>query len=299
MLDDRKSAILPAVVAGVHRDRAAGRVGPDRRRPGHRRVVGHGAQRDGGARGRRVSSPSPTPAPAGCPPTRATGSSSTLSGPERLPLDPTTAAGARVLRSGPRRAREAAPRHVRAARRHHRLRPRWWSAPNRRDRHGALGPAGRSHRPHSRWWSWLLATARSRSARSSWPTSSTTRDRRRRRPPAAPAAVDGSDRLGALAAEHGRADDPLVVAARRRAVCRRGRAAEVYVDGAVTCRVVVRGGRAGPRGLAASSSTSSWWSRLVRDVIDRGLRVAIGDRDRGRDRSAECSLVVAPYRCRR
>ena len=135
MLDERKATDPPGRGGGVHRHRPARGFGPRRARARRQRLVGHGPQRHGRCSSRRATSASPTPAPAGSPPRRATGSSSTR-WPARRPLGPRRGpAGAGVLRQGPRRARADARTTPAACCRTSPTTPRWSSArPTRRRR---------------------------------------------------------------------------------------------------------------------------------------------------------------------
>ena len=77
MLDDRKLEVLRAIVEDYVVDQRAGRVEGAGRAAPPRRLPGHDPQRHGARWRTRATSPSRTPAPAGCRPTRATGCSST------------------------------------------------------------------------------------------------------------------------------------------------------------------------------------------------------------------------------
>ena len=201
-------------------------------------------------------------------------------GPARQVLGPP---GPGLLRHHPRRARADAARHHPPAVRPHALR-RGGGGAHARGGRGPLGaPRAAWRRPWRCWWS-CSPTASSRSAPSSWPTPATEAE-------LADAAAHLSaqpHRLHARGARHGRPVGPP-------------------------------GGRPGPGGRASgpgratprpTPSRSTWaarpaWPRrstrstpsarcstileqqlvvvsLIRDVLDRGLQVAIGSRERGR-----------------
>ena len=283
MLDERKTAILRAVVQEYIDDRAAGRAPPRGQRAGRPRVVGDGPQRDGGARAGGLPASSRTPRPAGCRPTRATASSSTTS-PTRAALDAVRRQQVRrLLRQRPRRARADAARHQPPAGRPHRLR-RGGRRPRPRGRHRALG-AGRRPAPRgSRWSSPCCPTARSRAT-----TSSCDRRRARGRAGRRHGPPGAAPRSGAPWRSPARCPR----AATRRSTGCAGRRCDALQPGERRrARVFVGGASRWPR--PSTRSTSSATSCDPGAAVRRGLPAARrarprpvgGDRGRARRRAA-------------
>lgn len=105
------------------------------------------------------------------------------------------------------------------------------------------------------------------------------------------AAVDGRT-LGDLEGETVGVDDPLLAAALA-ALSAAGREAEVYVGG--TSRVASAFEAVEQvRDILTILEQQIVVVSLISDVLDRGMRVAIGE-ETGVEPLAECSLVVAPY----
>ncbi len=105
------------------------------------------------------------------------------------------------------------------------------------------------------------------------------------------ASVEGKT-LAELAAEEGLADDPLAIAAVD-ALCAVGGAAEVFVGGASRVASAFEAVER-VRDVLAVLEQQIVVVSLISDVLDRGMRVAIGE-ETGVETLADCSLVVAPY----
>ena len=105
------------------------------------------------------------------------------------------------------------------------------------------------------------------------------------------AAVDGKT-LGDLEGDLVGADDPLLAAALA-ALSAAGREAEVYVGGASRVASAFEAVEQ-VRDILTILEQQIVVVSLISDVLDRGMRVAIGE-ETGVGPLAECSLVVAPY----
>lgn len=105
------------------------------------------------------------------------------------------------------------------------------------------------------------------------------------------AAVDGKT-LGDLRDDAVGADDPLLAAALA-ALSAAGRKAEVYVGGASRVASAFEAVEQ-VRDILTILEQQIVVVTLISDVLDRGMRVAIGE-ETGVEPLAECSLVVAPY----
>jgi heat-inducible transcriptional repressor len=105
------------------------------------------------------------------------------------------------------------------------------------------------------------------------------------------ATVDGRT-LGDLEGESLGTDDPLLAAALD-ALTAAGREAEVYVGGASRVASAFEAVEQ-VRDILTILEQQIVVVSLISDVLDRGLRVAIGE-ETGVEPLAECSIVVAPY----
>jgi heat-inducible transcriptional repressor len=105
------------------------------------------------------------------------------------------------------------------------------------------------------------------------------------------AAVDGKT-LGDIEGESIASDDPLLAAALA-ALSAAGRDAEVYVGGASRVASAFEAVEQ-VRDILTILEQQIVVVSLISDVLDRGMRVAIGE-ETGVEPLAECSLVVAPY----